>query len=147
LDHLPVLFDVYSRSLSLNPQAKVSSYKNANWPSFMSYLNQDLDLQDVSLSTIRGPPDTDLMVNHLTSYILEAKNIAVPNVVRYRYKLKLTEEVSDLIHFRNQCRRHWGGNKNREFKKFVNKLTKYIIDFGFLPYRIEPGVDCLSHVR
>jgi hypothetical protein len=48
-DHLPVLFDVYFGSLSLNPQTKISSYKNANWPSFMSYLNQELDLQDVSL--------------------------------------------------------------------------------------------------
>jgi hypothetical protein len=33
------------------------------------------------------------MANHLTSDILEAKNIAVPNVVPYRNKLKLTEEV------------------------------------------------------
>jgi hypothetical protein len=64
--HLPVLFDVYSGSLSLNAQTKVPSYKNANWPSFMAYLNQKLDLQDVSLSTIGGPPDIDLMVNHIT---------------------------------------------------------------------------------
>jgi hypothetical protein len=43
LDHLPVLSDVYSGSLGLNPQIKVPTYKNANWPSFMSYLNQELD--------------------------------------------------------------------------------------------------------
>jgi hypothetical protein len=59
-------------------------------------------------------------------FYLEAKNIAVPNVVPYRYKLKLTEEISDLIRFRNQCRRRCGRNKNRELKKFVNKLTKDI---------------------
>jgi hypothetical protein len=92
----------------------------------MSYLNQGLNLQDLSLSTMGGLPDIDLMENHLTSCILEAKNIAVPNVVPYRYKLKLTEEINDLIRFRNQCRRHWGQNKNRELKKFVNKLTKDI---------------------
>jgi hypothetical protein len=86
-DHVPVLFDVYLRSLSLNPQTKVPSYKNANWPSFMSYLNQELDLQDVSLSTIGGPPDMELMVYHLTACILEAKNIDVPNVVPDHYKL------------------------------------------------------------
>jgi hypothetical protein len=125
-DHLPVLFDVYSGSLSLNPRTKVPCYKNANWHSFMSYLNQDLDLQDVSLSTIGGPPDIDIMVNHLTSCILEAKNIAVPNVVSYRYKLKPTEEISDFIRCRNQFRRLWGRNKNRELKKCVNKLTKEI---------------------
>jgi hypothetical protein len=67
-----------------------------------------------------------LMVSHLTSCIFEAKNTAVPNVVPSRYKLKLTEEISDLIRFRNQCRRCWGQNKNRELNKFVNKLTKYI---------------------
>jgi hypothetical protein len=63
-------------------------------------------------STI-GPPDIDLIVNHLASCILEAKNNVrnVPNVVPYRYKLKLTEEKSDLIRFRNQCRRRWGRNK------------------------------------
>jgi hypothetical protein len=105
-DHLPVLSDVYSGSLNLNSQTKVPSYKNGNWSSFMSYLNQELDLQDVSLSTIGGPRDIDLMVNHLTSCILEAKNIADPNFVPYHYKLKLTEEISDLICFRNQCRRH-----------------------------------------
>jgi hypothetical protein len=104
-DHLPVLSNVYSSSLSLNLQTRVPSYKNTNWPSFMSYLNQELDLQNVSLSTIGGPPDIDLMVNHLASCILmEAKNIAVPSVVPLHYKLKLTEEISDLIHFRNQCR-------------------------------------------
>jgi hypothetical protein len=47
-------------------------YKNVNWPSFMSYLNQELDLQDVPLSAVGGPPDIDLMVNHLTSCNLEA---------------------------------------------------------------------------
>jgi hypothetical protein len=36
-DHLLVLSDVYFGSLSLNPQTKVPSYKNANGPSFMSY--------------------------------------------------------------------------------------------------------------
>jgi hypothetical protein len=51
----------------------------------MSYLNQELDLPDVSLPTIGGPPDIDLMVNHLTSYILEVKTRAVANVVPYRY--------------------------------------------------------------
>jgi hypothetical protein len=66
------------------------------------------------------------MVNHLTSSILEATNIAVPNVVPYRYKYKLTDEISDLIHFRNQCWGRWDRNKNRELKKFVNKLTKDI---------------------
>jgi hypothetical protein len=51
---------------------------------FILYLNQELDLQDVSLSsTIGGPPEIDLMVNHLTSCILKAKNIDVPNVVPY----------------------------------------------------------------
>jgi hypothetical protein len=53
----------------LNPQIKVLCYKNANWPLFMSNLNQGLDLQDVSLSTIGGSPDIDIMVNHLTSCI------------------------------------------------------------------------------
>jgi hypothetical protein len=126
-DHLPVFFDVYSgSSLNLNPQTKIPSYKNTSWLSFMSYLNQELDLQVVSLSTIGGPPDTYVMVNHLTSCILEAKNIAVPNFLPYRYTLKLTEEISDLIRFRNQFWRRWGQNKNRELKKFVNKLTQDI---------------------
>jgi hypothetical protein len=88
-DHLPVLFDVYSGSLSLNCQKKVPSYTNANWSLFMSYLNQELDLQNVPLSTVGDPPEIDLMVSHLTSCILGVKNIAVLNVVPYRYKLKL----------------------------------------------------------
>jgi hypothetical protein len=67
------------------------------------------------------------MVNHLTSCILEVKNIAVPNVVPYRYKLKLTEEISDLIRFRNQRRRRLGRNKNREIKKFVIRLQFVVL--------------------
>jgi hypothetical protein len=62
------------------------------------------------------------MVNHLTSCILEAKNIAAPNVVPYRYNLKVTEEISDLIRFRNQCRRRWGRNKNCELNKLKMRL-------------------------
>jgi hypothetical protein len=53
----------------------------------MFYLNQELDLQGVSLSTIGGPSDIDLMAYYPTSCISEAKNIAVPIVVPYRYKL------------------------------------------------------------
>jgi hypothetical protein len=87
----------------------------------MSYLIYELDPPDVPLSAIGGPPDIDLLVKYLTSSILEAKNIAVPNVFPYHYKLKLTEEISDLIRFRNQCRRGCGQKKNRELKKFVNK--------------------------
>jgi hypothetical protein len=116
-DHFPVLFDVYSESLSLNPQTKVLSYKIANWPSFMSYLTQGLDLQEVSLSMIGGPPDIDFEFWRL-------KILAVPNVVPHRYKLKLTEEISELIRFRFAW--GWGQNKIGELKKFVNKLTKDI---------------------
>jgi hypothetical protein len=44
------------------------------------------------------------MVNRLTSCVLEARNIAVPNVVPYRYQLRITRDVLDLINFRNSCR-------------------------------------------
>jgi hypothetical protein len=142
-DHLPVIFDVYSGSLSLNPRTKIPCYKRANWPSFMSYLNRELDLQNISLSTISDSQDIDLMVNHLTFSILEAKNIAVPNVVPYRYKLKLTEEISELIRFRNQCRRRWSRSKNRDLKKFGPRTS----DCEFLLYVIGTGVDCLNRVE
>jgi hypothetical protein len=49
---------------------------------------------------IGDPPDIDVMVNHLTYCILEAINIAVPNVDQYRFILKLTEEITG-----NQYRR------------------------------------------
>jgi hypothetical protein len=51
--------------------------------------------------------------------------------------IKFTEEISDLIRFRNQCQWRWGRNKNRELKNFVNKLTK----------DIRLGVFCLSYVE
>jgi hypothetical protein len=54
---------------------------------FIYFLPFGLDLQDVSLSTIGGAPDIDIMVNHLSSCIMGANNTAVANVVPYRYKL------------------------------------------------------------
>jgi hypothetical protein len=98
-DHLLVLFDVYSGTLSLNPQTKVPSYIQECKLTFIYFLPQS---GIGSLYTIGGPPNIDLMVNHPTSCILEVKNIVVPNVFPYRYKLKLTEEIGDLIRFRNQ---------------------------------------------
>jgi hypothetical protein len=68
----------------------------------------------------------DDMVNRLTSCVLEARNIAVPNVVPYQYQLRITRDVSDLINFRNSCRQRWTHNKNRDLKKFINRLTKDI---------------------
>jgi hypothetical protein len=53
---------------------------------------------------ISGPLVIDDMVDRLTSCVLEAKNIAVPNVVPYRYRLRLTRDVSDFINLRNSCR-------------------------------------------
>jgi Reverse transcriptase (RNA-dependent DNA polymerase)/Endonuclease-reverse transcriptase len=125
-DHLPVVFSVYSGTFNTNPQTTIPSYKNANWPSFMSYINQKINLQGVSLSTINGPFEIDRMVDNLTTAILEAKTIAIPNIVPYRYKLKLTNEVIELKTFRNLCRRRWSRNKNRNLKKFVNKLSNEI---------------------
>jgi hypothetical protein len=63
---------------------------------FFRLKSMELDLQDVYLSTIGGPPDIDLMVNHLPTRILEAKNLVVPNVVRYRYKLASEINVGDV---------------------------------------------------
>ncbi len=125
-DHLPVVFNVYVGALNTNSLTTIPSYKDANWPSFMSYINQNISLQGVSLSTINGPNDIDRMINHLTSAILDAKTVAIPNIVPYRYKLKLTDEINELKTFRNLCRRRWSRNKNRDLKKFVNRLTKEV---------------------
>jgi hypothetical protein len=91
--------------------------------SFMLYMSRE-HLHNVALSTISGPRKIDDMVNQFTSCVLEAKDIAVPNVVPYR--LKLSRDVSDLINFRNSCRRRWTHNKNHDLKKFISRLTNYI---------------------
>jgi hypothetical protein len=117
--------------------------QTGRWPSFMSYLNQELDLQDVSLSTIGGPPD--LIVNHLTSCILEAKSKAVPNVLPYtvtnlsllrRLVIWFASEtnVSDVV---GEIRTVNSGDL------WINRRKTLV--FGFLSHGVENrvGLPCL----
>jgi hypothetical protein len=46
----------------------------------MSYISRELYLRNVTLSTISGSREIDNMVNRLTSCVLEAKKMAVPNM-------------------------------------------------------------------
>jgi hypothetical protein len=125
-DHLPVTFAIQTSTVLTDPPGSVPCYKRANWRLYMSHITNSIDLLNISLDRITTTDQVDGMVDHLTNLIVDARIAAVPNVLPYRYKLKLTSEISGLITFRNLCRRRWTRNKNRALKKFVNKLSKDI---------------------
>jgi hypothetical protein len=127
-DHMPVAFEIQTDSVNTEPPGSIYCYKNANWPLFMSNISRNIELAGLSMGTITTQNQIDDMVCHLTTTITTAKEIAVPKINPKKYKLELPADVTDLITFRNFCRRHWTNNNNRDtnLKKFINRTTKKI---------------------
>jgi hypothetical protein len=75
-DHLAITFDVKTSTVLENPLGSIPCYSRANWPRFMSYITRKIDLSNVSLDTIQSTTQIDVMVEHLTSTTVEAKELS-----------------------------------------------------------------------
>jgi hypothetical protein len=76
---LPVLFEVEVRVRREVPDFIIFDYKNANWSLFRQILDENLNL-DISLDRMRTELDLDVMVNTITSVMVEARSHSVPVV-------------------------------------------------------------------
>lgn len=124
-NHLPVFFRLlgyFERKIF-----RRYDYARSDWVKYRDHLNDHIFLSSrVFLST----EETDSAIETLSSSILQAREIAIPQVTIKNSTIRLSRKVKRLINARNKLRRSEQHDKNTQAKKQlrtqINFLTKNI---------------------
>ena len=108
-DHLPVVFKILRTKPIVIPNKSIFNYRAANWESFQNHINNNIDLTELNLQSIKHPKQLDHMIKNINNYIThnKAHNIAVPRIKPSLYNIQIPEFIKDLITRRNLIRRKW----------------------------------------
>lgn len=123
-DHLPVKFEIeHCRAQPL--LSNFRSYAKANWKTFQSYLENNIDLVSASQQIV-NKPTIDFAIDDLILKIKNAENIAVPLSNSKTKSVNLDPDILALISLRNLKRRQWQRSRSTLLKKEVNFINNYI---------------------
>lgn len=122
-DHLPVQ-TTFNSSFKSSRNLRFN-YKRANWKVFRKYINQNISCcLNIPLNTVE---DIDLLIEKLTTLILNAITAAVPKLnISLYYAKRLPRNILNLISMRNKSRRNWIRYRLIHFKLETNFLNKSI---------------------
>lgn len=131
-DHLPVQFEIDSSNVqTIHPRA-IPDYSRADWQGFKSFLDANIDLQQLDLSSITATFQVDNMIDYFTTLLEQAHERYIPRIVPSKYKLILPDDILLLIRLRNARRRQWQRNRRDTYLKaqydHINGLVKQRID-------------------
>jgi Reverse transcriptase (RNA-dependent DNA polymerase)/Endonuclease-reverse transcriptase len=124
-DHVPVFFEVGCDVLT-TPVHHVPCYKNADWNYFRRLLSESINLRGMSASSLHTMEMIDEAIDGLVERIIQADAVTVPRVQPNRYRMVLSEELRDLIRFRNNRRRMWRRSRDPLLKIIIKSLNKRI---------------------
>jgi len=124
-DHVPVYFEMGCEVLT-TPAHHVPCYKNADWNRFRRILSDSIDLHGMSASSLQSVELIDEAIDGLVNKIIRADAETVPRVQPNRYRMLLSEELRELIRFRNNRRRMWRHLRDPLLKIIINSLNKRI---------------------
>lgn len=128
-DHLPFTFNILS-SRTINPIKKYFRYDLANWNSFRSHINSNLN-------PLSPPPSSivaiDFEISSFTSLIKSAEEISVPKKTHKTNNLSLPGNIKYFISKRNSIRRQWQRTRCRilfhELKILSKSVNNMITNF------------------
>lgn len=130
-DHNGVLFEAnLENDLNLlSPYAR-PSFKDADWKTYRSVVNERLTSADVNVNHVTCPEQIDTMVETLTSTIHLAQERSVPMVVPDKYALVLPREIEEMIKVRNmvqrQSQRATSTIRKSQLKSLANLMSRQI---------------------
>jgi hypothetical protein len=104
-DHVPVYFEV-GCAPEIVPVHYIPSYKNANWNQFRNIINESINLVGLSATCYTNSNEIDDAIKHLSEQICLADSLAVPRIQPNRYRMLLSDELREIISFRNNRRRN-----------------------------------------
>jgi Reverse transcriptase (RNA-dependent DNA polymerase)/Endonuclease-reverse transcriptase len=124
-DHVPVYFEVGCEVLTV-PIHHIPCYKNANWNQYRQILHESTNLEQMSASSFDSTDQIDEAIENLTSQIVYADSVAVPRVQPNRFRMILSDELRELIQFRNNRRRPTRNSSDPIIKLAVKSLNRRI---------------------
>lgn len=123
-DHLPVMFNI---SLIMPPEQtapKFRCYARADWNRFKRELNTKLDLLNPAITSLDNFADVDGAIEFLSTTILEAEAVSVPEVRKRTYQTAtISDHTRQLIALRNKRRRQWYRRRDPIYKEIVTSLN------------------------
>jgi hypothetical protein len=124
-DHVPVYFEIGCDVLS-TPVHYVPCYKNADWNRYRQLLSSSIDLSGMSASSLHSTDLIDGAIDNLVEKITHADSETVPRVQPNRFRMILSDELRELIRFRNNRRRRWRNSRDPLLKLIIKSLNKRI---------------------
>jgi hypothetical protein len=113
------------------PDFFIIDYKN--WSLLRQILDENLNL-DISLDRMGSKLDLNVMVNTITSVMVEARSRSVPVVRPTRFALTLTPHIKSIIRLKNSQRHRARLTRNSRAMKrskalfnMLNRLVKFLI--------------------
>lgn len=131
-DHQPVEFFLHCDSTRHTPSHYIPCYHMANWKLYQQHLNNLIDTANFSLEKMTSTKEVDLMIEKLTTAIMEAKDLAIPLVKPHFSKIVFPDELKVKIHLRKTLGRIWNRYHRPATKTLINYLSNSIkanIDF------------------
>lgn len=110
-DHVPIRFEIDSSTVNLAHPRSIPDYSRADWRGFKSFLDENIDLQQLDLSTVTETFQIDNHIDFFTTIMHQAHDRFIPLTVPDRYKLILPDDILLLIRLRNSRRRQWQRNR------------------------------------
>ncbi|KAL1130329.1 hypothetical protein AAG570_013267 [Ranatra chinensis] len=121
-DHLPVYFELWG-----TPQTQLKEprfdFRKTDWDVFRCELNNVIPTVKPPLGTAT---DIDTAVVNFTEKITAAIRASTPAIIPKPQKLRLPEEILDLIHDKNKVRRLWQEHRLVEDKRAYNRLHEEV---------------------
>ncbi|GFS41370.1 putative RNA-directed DNA polymerase from transposon X-element [Nephila pilipes] len=118
-DHNPVIFEIEVDNLT---RQTLNSIKITNWKSFQNHLN-DLLPGNPYIKTI---DDINEAIENFNTKYRAAINTSSKTKVIDRKPYTIPPDLHKKIKLKNLIRKRWQENKDRSFKRTLNKLNKEI---------------------
>lgn len=122
-DHIPVRFEIDSTTISYSHPRSIPDYSRADWRGFKTFLDENIDLQQLDLSSVFETYQIDNYIDYFTTIIHQAHDRFIPRTVPDRFKLILPDDILLLIRLRNSRRRQWQRNRRDQYLRSVYNFT------------------------
>lgn len=118
-EHEMITYTVYlQENLHRNQGRKIPLFRMADWEKYKNYVETHLDQTPNHVNEITTTTRIDELVNHLSTVMINAQNVSVPQVTPTPYSVTLTTEIKDKIQMRNATRRY--AQRNPRFRSIIN---------------------------
>lgn len=120
-DHVAINFSIHTRSTYQKPRNTDVSYNFllADWDLYRHVI-QYHSKTTKKLEDINRIEDVDALIESFTKIIEHAKQRAIPKSANFKFSLMITDDIKNLIKYKNSLRRRWQVTRDPGVKTLLN---------------------------